>query len=72
MKKLFIMFALKFGVVSVQAQVSDTVCHVYGNDLYQGITRKLPYRQMVTLFGIQVTFAKTVHIIFLLPSAMWT
>ncbi len=39
-----------------------------GNDLYQGITRKLPYRQMVTPYGVQVTFAKTVHIIF--PSAV--
>lgn len=48
MKKLFVMFALMLGVVSVKAQVNDTVCHVSGNDLYQGITRKLPYRQMVT------------------------
>lgn len=62
------MFALILGVVSVKAQVNDTVCHVSGNDLYQGITRKLPYRQMVTPYGVQVTFAKTVHIIF--PSAI--
>ena len=68
MKKLFIMFALMLGVVSVQAQVNDTVRNVSGNDLYQGITRKLPYRQMVTPFGVQVTFAKTVHIIF--PAAV--
>ena len=68
MKKLFVMFALMLGVVSVKAQVNDTVCHVSGNDLYQGITRKLPYRQMVTPYGVQVTFAKTVHIIF--PSAV--
>lgn len=36
MKKLIIMFALIMGVVSVKAQ---------SNDLYQGITQKLPYRQ---------------------------
>ena len=59
MKKLIIMFALLLGVVSMKAQ---------SNDLYQGITKKLPYRQMVTPYGIQVTFAKTVHIIF--PSAV--
>lgn len=59
MKKLIIMFALLLGVVSVKAQ---------SNDLYQGITKKLPYRQMVTPYGVQVTFAKTVHIIF--PSAV--
>ena len=55
MKKLMILFALVLGVVSVKAQ---------SNDLYQGITKKLPYRQMVTPYGVQVTFAKTVHIIF--------
>ena len=46
-----ILFALIMGVVSVKAQ---------SNDLYQGITKKLPYRQMVTPYGVQVTFAKTV------------
>ena len=59
MKKLMILFALIMGMVSVKAQ---------SNDLYQGITKKLPYRQMVTPYGVQVTFAKTVHIIF--PSAV--
>ncbi|WP_270546324.1 DUF4138 domain-containing protein, partial [Bacteroides intestinalis] len=59
MKKLIIMFALLLGVVSMKAQ---------SNDLYQGITKKLPYRQMVTPYGVQVTFSKTVHIIF--PSAV--
>ena len=51
-----------------EAQVNDTIQRAAGNDLYQGITRKLPYRQMVTPHGVQVTFAKTVHIIF--PSAV--
>lgn len=68
MKKLFVMFALVMGAVSVQAQVNDTISRVPGNDLYQGITRKLPYRQMVTPFGVEITFAKTVHIIF--PAAV--
>ena len=45
MKKLIIMFALLLGVVSMKAQ---------SNDLYQGITKKLPYRQMVTPYGVQV------------------
>ena len=55
-------------VTGANAQVNDTIQRVTGNDLYQGITRKLPYRQMVTPHGVQVTFAKTVHIIF--PSAV--
>ena len=42
MKKLMILFALIMGVVSMKAQ---------SNDLYQGITKKLPYRQMVTPYG---------------------
>ena len=68
MKKIFVMFALLLGVVAVKAQTTDTVQYVAGNNLYQGITRKLPYRQMVTPYGMEVTFAKTVHIIF--PSAV--
>lgn len=59
MKKIIIMFALIFCVVTIKAQ---------SNDLFQGITQKLPYGQMATPYGVQVTFAKTVHIIF--PSAV--
>lgn len=55
MKKLIIMFALVIGAVTVKAQ---------SNDLFQGIPQKFPYGQMVTPYGVQVTFAKTVHIIF--------
>ena len=62
------MFALLLGVCAANAQTNDTVRYAAGNDLYQGITRKLPYRQMVTPYGVEVTFAKTVHIIF--PSAV--
>ena len=69
MKKIFGWVALLMGMVTgANAQVNDTIQRVTGNDLYQGITRKLPYRQMVTPHGVQVTFAKTVHIIF--PSAV--
>ena len=69
MKKIFGWVALLRGMVTgANAQVNDTIQRAAGNDLYQGITRKLPYRQMVTPHGVQVTFAKTVHIIF--PSAV--
>lgn len=64
MKKIFGWVALLMGMVTgANAQVNDTIQRAAGNDLYQGITRKLPYRQMVTPHGVQVTFAKTVHII---------
>ena len=69
MKKIFGWVALLVGMVTgANAQVNDTIQRTTGNDLYQGITRKLPYWQMVTPHGVQVTFAKTVHIIF--PSAV--
>lgn len=69
MKKIFGWVALLMGMVTgANAQVNDTIQRAAGNDLYQGITRKLPYRQKVTPHGVQVTFAKTVHIIF--PSAV--
>ena len=69
MKKIFGWVALLMGMVTgANAQVNDTIQRAAGNDLYQGITRKLPYWQMVTPHGVQVTFAKTVHIIF--PSAV--
>ena len=64
MKQIFVMFALLLGVCAANAQTPDTVKYAAGNDLYRGITRKLPYRQMVTPYGVEVTFAKTVHIIF--------
>lgn len=61
MKKILGLVALLMGVVmGANAQVNDTVRTVAGNDLYRGITQKLPYRQMVTPYGVQVTFAKTV------------
>ena len=64
MKKIFGWVALLVGMVTgANAQVNDTIQRTTGNDLYQGITRKLPYWQMVTPHGVQVTFAKTVHII---------
>ena len=56
------------GMCAANAQTADTVKYAAGNDLYRGITRKLPYRQMVTPYGVEVTFAKTVHIIF--PAAV--
>lgn len=69
MKKIFGWVALLMSMVTgASAQVNDTIQRAAGNDLYQGITRKLSYRQMVTPHGVQVTFAKTVHIIF--PSAV--
>lgn len=37
-------------------------------DLYEGLTQKLPYDRMIPPYGLEVTFDKTVHIIF--PAAV--
>ena len=55
MKQIFGLFALLLGVCAANAQTADTVKYAAGNDLYRGITRKLPYRQMVTPYGVEVT-----------------
>ena len=44
MKKIFGWVALLVGMVTgANAQVNDTIQRTTGNDLYQGITRKIPY-----------------------------
>ncbi|MDR1864682.1 MAG: DUF4138 domain-containing protein, partial [Bacteroidales bacterium] len=37
-------------------------------DLYDGLTRKITFDRMIPPYGLEVTFDKTVHIIF--PSAV--
>jgi len=36
-------------------------------DLFQGLTKKIPYQRMIPPYGLEVTFDKTVHIIFPSP-----
>lgn len=56
MKKIFGWVALLMGMVTgANAQVNDTIQRVTGNDLYQGITRKLPYRKMICTVLANVT-----------------
>lgn len=61
MKHVLLMLALLAGVVSATAQQTE-------GDLYHGLTRKLTYDRMISPYGIEVTYDKTVHIIF--PSAI--
>lgn len=61
MKKVFLMFALALGVVSANAQESS-------GDYFEGLTRKVTYDRMIPPYGIEVTYDKTVHVIF--PSAV--
>jgi conjugative transposon TraN protein len=64
MKQFFITLALVAGIfMSVKAQVT-----VHNNpttgDLFNGLTRPLTFNRMIPPYALEVTFAKTVHIIF--------
>lgn len=61
MKKIIFILALVMGAVSVFAQETE-------GDLYNGLTRKLTFDRMIPPYGLEVTYNKTVHIIF--PSAV--
>lgn len=58
MKRITLIICLLSCMGAIQAQ----------SDLYNGVTRQLNYKQAVTPFGIEVTYNKTVHILF--PAAV--
>jgi conjugative transposon TraN protein len=66
MKQIFLMLAIVAGAISVSAQ--ETVSQPSTGDLYNGLTRKIEYSRMIPPYGIEVSFNKTVHIIF--PAAV--
>ena len=61
MKQFFLMMALMMSLIAVHAQETT-------GDLYQGLTKKLTFDRMIPPHGLEVTYDKTVHIIF--PSAV--
>ena len=64
MKKVFSVFALMMGIVSVaMAQTSDNT-----GDLFEGYTKKITYDRMIPPHGLEVTFDKTCHVFF--PAAI--
>jgi conjugative transposon TraN protein len=73
MKKIFLMFAFVATVCAANAQettVNETVTTTSPSmgDYYQGFTRPLTFDRMIPPHALEVTFSKTVHIIF--PSAI--
>lgn len=65
MKKVFFAIALTLGVMgAVNAQEQSRPS---SGDYYEGYTRKLTYDRMIPPYGMEVTFEKTVHIIFPAP-----
>ncbi|MBN9300557.1 MULTISPECIES: conjugative transposon protein TraN [Dysgonomonas] len=77
MKKYIIAFALVLTVITVHAQTEETrdiqedlqqvLKPTYG-DYYEGLSKKITFDRMIPPYGLEVTFDKTVHIIF--PAAI--
>ena len=58
MNKIRLLLMLLIGILfSIQAQTSK-------RDFYEGLTKKISYDKMIAPYGMEVTFDKTVHIIF--------
>lgn len=63
MKKIFLMFAFVATVFAANAQENPST-----GDYFNGLTRPLTFNRMIPPHALEVTFSKTVHIIF--PSAI--
>ena len=60
MKKILMIFALIMGAVAAYAQQGS-------GDYYEGLSRKIGFSQMIPPHGLEITYDKTVHIIFPSP-----
>lgn len=60
MKKILMVFALLTGMLAGMAQQSN-------GDLYEGLTRKIGFSRMIPPHGLEITYDKTVHVIFPAP-----
>ena len=80
MKRVFLAIALTLGVMGANAQnveqpetevvtfQADTYPQEMSGDDYNGLTKKLTFDRMIPPYGMEVTYDKTVHVIF--PSAV--
>lgn len=71
MKKIFLMLALIAGVMTAAAQETGNnetgITNPTTGDYFQGFTRPLTFNRMIPPYALEVTFNKTVHIIFPAP-----
>lgn len=72
MKRIFIILVFMAGAFAARAQEKTNGSSVKTmpstGDYFQGLTRPLTFNQMIPPYALEVTFAKTVHIIF--PAAI--
>jgi conjugative transposon TraN protein len=64
MKQIFLMLAFVASVFTANAQETAPTT----GDLFEGFTRPLTFNRMIPPYALEVTFTKTVHIIF--PAAI--
>jgi conjugative transposon TraN protein len=62
MKHLFSMIAIL--AIAISATAQETAPQPSTGDLYSGLTRKIEYNRMIPPYGLEVSFNKTVHVIF--------
>lgn len=68
MKKIFLALALIGCLFTANAQETESVYSPSKGDYFDGLTRPLTFNRMIPPYALEVTFSKTVHIIF--PSAI--
>lgn len=68
MKRFFLAFALIGCIFTANAQETETLSSPSKGDYFDGLTRPLTFNRMIPPYALEVTFSKTVHVIF--PSAI--
>ncbi|SJL30925.1 conjugative transposon protein TraN [Porphyromonas gingivalis] len=68
MKSILWVCALIGCIMTAQAQQADTLSSPSKGDYFEGLTRPLTFNRMIPPYALEVTFSKTVHIIF--PAAI--
>lgn len=68
MKQFLIALALFGCILTANAQETETISSFSKGDYFDGLTRPLTFNRMIPPYALEITFNKTVHIIF--PSAI--
>lgn len=68
MKKIFLALALVGCIFTANAQETESVTFSSKGDYFDGLPRPLTFNRMIPPYALEVTFSKTVHIIF--PAAI--
>lgn len=68
MKQFFLALTFIGCIMTAKAQKADTLSSPSKGDYFEGLTRPLTFNRMIPPYALEVTFSKTVHIIF--PAAI--